>query len=103
MAGENVVVNDVTIPSTDNLIGNTFLTAADITGKVIIQSHLNPSRDFKLTTQKAAMLPGVKEIINGDIVKMGKEATDLSDEEQTEKPKQGDTHGTEFRALQYCN
>ncbi len=102
-AGENVVVNGVSLPSSDNLVGNAFLTAADITGKVIIQSHLNPSRDPVLTTQEAALLPVVKMVNNHWIATMGNEATDLSDEGNSENSGEGDNHDTESSTFPYCN
>lgn len=102
-AGHNVIVDGVTLPATDNLVGNLLLTAAPQSGKVVIIGDLNPPPPPPplLTTQTAALLPGVTESISDWVGTMGNEATDLSDEEPDTN--EGETYGTEFSALPFCN
>ncbi len=98
MAGESVFVNGVTVKASENLTGNSFLNA--LNGKVIIRDHLN-SHLTVLTTQTAALLPGVYEALNENIAVMGREATDLTKEENSTG--EGGQNGTEFKSLPYCN
>jgi hypothetical protein len=101
-AGEIVAVNGETLPSIDNLIGNAALTAGP-TGKVTIIDNLNATLLPQLTTQSAALLPGVSDANNSWIATMGREATDLTEENSENTNGEGGQHGTGFRSLPYCN
>jgi hypothetical protein len=66
-------------------------------GKIFIEQNLN--------NPLAASLPEVAKVINSSLATMGNEASDLSYENNLGdiEPSEGDNHGTEFRALPYCN
>jgi hypothetical protein len=102
-AGELVIVDNITLPSSDNVIGNSFLTAAPQTGRVIVIDNLNATLLPQLTTQSSALLPAVSGANNSWIATMGREATDLTEENKENTDGEGGQHGTEFRSLPYCN
>lgn len=112
-AGASGSLSDVlTVNSTVTAGGNVTLSAGETVVNGILGSTLFPGGNLNifehlnvsaLTTQTAALLPGVNEAINDVVVVMGRESTDLSEEEKENKTDGGEPNGTEFKSLQYCN
>lgn len=105
---DNLLVNGNVTSSNGDIIlkaGNLVTVNGTLlapNGKITIEDNLNSP---VLTTQSAAQLPEVALLINNSVTTMGKEAGDMTDEEkeEIEETREGDRHGTEFRALPYCN
>ncbi len=90
-AGELVIVNGIALPSSENVIGNSSLTAANLTGRVIVRDRLNSQR---VPSESLYYLFST----------MGREATDLTEWDDRENATdEGGENGTQFSALPYCN
>jgi filamentous hemagglutinin family protein len=76
-------------------------TLAAPNGSILFTSNMNNH----LTSLTAALLPEVSLVTNNSLSTMGSESTDLSDEEKLKEDatSEGENHGTEFRALPFCN
>lgn len=84
--------------------GNTVTVTGTLlapNGIITIQENMNPPVVVPaLTSQMAALLPGVNEIITV----MDRESTDMTEEKKDEETTgEGGQNGTEFKSLPYCN
>lgn len=103
---------DILLKAGNQVSGNGRLSAPN--GKISIQPNLNSAPpvippdvppDTSLTPQTVMQLPEVSLVVNNSLATMGSEAGKLDSDDKLEKiePSEGDYHGTEFRALPYCN
>lgn len=90
-AGELVIVKGIALPSSENVTGNSSLTAANQTGRVIVRDRLNSQR---VPSESLYYLFST----------MGREALDLTEWDDRENATdEGGENGTQFSALPYCN
>ncbi len=99
---DNLLINGNVTSYLQNIIlqGGNFVTVNGSlyapNGTISIRDFLNPLS----LSQMASLLPGVNEALNYGVSVMGRESTDLTEEETSTE---GGQNGTEFKSIPYCN